>query len=105
MTPETQIKFLVKHIQPLADCLTRYRSCAMRIHVRREDWNALHANPEIAISHGFVIHGLARRMPEEPGDDREGSDGPQERLTPVGRITYQSFEVVPIDTHKRRKGA
>ncbi len=75
MKPETQIKYLIKHIQPLADFYHRYRPSAQHIHIHRADWQLLNADPELARANGFVVH--------------------------EGKITYTGFEVVPTDCGSR----
>jgi hypothetical protein len=77
MTPETQISHLVRHIGPLVHYLENYRPSAKRIHIHRYDWEVLHQNPAIATANGFVIE-----SPE--------------------RITYRKFDLIPIETHKRK---
>ena len=79
MKAETQIRHLVRHIRPLAECLKNYRPAARRIHIHRADWTMLRDNPDLAKLNGFVIADLDER------------------------ILYQDFDLIPIDTHKRVK--
>jgi len=72
MKPETKIKHLVSAIKPLAECLKGYRPCARRIHIYRDDWEALRDNHEIAVINGFLFE----------------EDNPE-------NITYQGFLLVP----------
>jgi hypothetical protein len=77
MKPETQIKYLVKHIQPLAKTLEDYRACARHIHIRRADWRLLHDDPDLARANGFVVNGE--------------------------HISFRNFELLPTDCGSHRE--
>jgi hypothetical protein len=72
MKAETQIKYVVAQITPLADWFVRNQPGSNhRLHLRRADWHLLRNHPDLARAHGF-------RVEDE-------------------RLTFKGFDIEPTD--------
>lgn len=78
MKPETRVKYVAKHIAPLADWLVKFKPSCGVISIPRADWEFLRTQAEYARTQGFVIQ--------------------------EDQVRYSNFELRPIDNGARLAG-